>query len=136
LQFGLDLLDLIKKELGLVPSQTCLDVLLRLCALSGDLNNAKLVWREFAFAKCLYTSFSYLRWASNLHTIFSLYYNIFLLLMILLYGCSMYEVLLATGNHKSADIMANKLPSIFSGYVSYMKKRYSAKKDDVLVSDT
>jgi hypothetical protein len=135
LQFGLDLLDLIKKELGLVPSQVCLDVLLNLCALSRDLSNANLVWREYAFAKCSYSIFSYLRWASNLHTTFSLYYNIFLLLMILLYGCSMYEVLMAAGDHKSADIMANKLPSIFSGYVSYMKKRCSVKKDDVLVSD-
>lgn len=109
LQFGLDLLDLIKKELGLVPSQTCLDVLLKLCALSEDLNNANLVWREFASAKCLYTTFSYL---------------------------SMYKVLLAAGDHKSADIMANQIPSILSGYVSKLKERYSAKKDDELVSDT
>jgi len=84
----------------------------------------------------------------------------------------MYEVLLATGDHKSADIMLNdgirrnEVPSILSGYVSYLKKcyasgdqksaditlnkvpsslsgnvshrkkRYRAKKNDVLVSDT
>ncbi|XP_039690584.1 pentatricopeptide repeat-containing protein At4g04790, mitochondrial-like [Medicago truncatula] len=43
LQFGMDLLDLIKKELGLVPSKMCLDGLLTLCAISRDLNNAHLI---------------------------------------------------------------------------------------------
>jgi hypothetical protein len=70
LQFGLDLLDLIKKELGLVPSVICLDVLLHLCAESRDLNNANFIWREYKFAKLSYGELSYLRWASNLCTIF------------------------------------------------------------------
>jgi len=53
--------------------------------MSRDLNNANLVWREYVFAEHLPDEFSYMRWASNLYTIFSLSYNIFLLLMILLY---------------------------------------------------
>jgi len=133
LQFGLDLLDLIKKELGLVPSKMCLDVLLHLCAESRDLNNANFVWREYVSAKLSYGSLSYLRWASNLCTIFSLSYSIFLLLMILLYGCSMYQVLLASGDHKSADIIRNKVPSFLSGVASSLKKRYSAKMDEEVV---
>jgi len=107
-----------------------LDILLGLCAVSGDLNNANFVWREYVFAKHHYGSLSYLRWASNLCTIFSLCYSIFLLLMILLYGCSMYHVLLASGDHKSADIILNKVPSFLSGVASDLKKRYSAKMDE------
>lgn len=84
LRFGLDLLDLIKKELDLVPSKMCLDILLSLSAISRDLNNANLVWREYVFAKHHYDEFSYM---------------------------SMYQVLLNTGNYKSADIFYSKLAS-------------------------
>ncbi|RHN55087.1 hypothetical protein MtrunA17_Chr5g0413891 [Medicago truncatula] len=129
LQFGLDLLDLIKKE-RLSPSMMCLDILLHLCAESRDLNNANFVWREYVFAKIPHGPLSYLRWASNLCTIFSLSYSIFLLLMVLLYGCSMYHVLLASGDHKSADIILNNVPSFLSGVASHLKKRYSAKMDE------
>jgi len=66
------LLDLIKKELGLVPSRLCLDSLLGCCAKSGDLNNAHLVWREFIIARYHYDTISYWWWASNLYTIFPL----------------------------------------------------------------
>jgi hypothetical protein len=71
LRFGLDLLDLIKKELDLDPSKMCLDILLSLCAISRDLNNAKLVWREYVLAERPYDELSYMRWVSNLYTIFS-----------------------------------------------------------------
>ncbi|RHN44095.1 putative pentatricopeptide [Medicago truncatula] len=117
LQFGLDLLDLIKKELGLVPPSLCLHSLLCCCVKSRDLNNAHLVWREFAGdGRDGYESFSCYLWASNLYTIsplsyniFPLSYNIFLLIMILLYGCRMYCALSALGDHKSADIIFKKL---------------------------
>jgi hypothetical protein len=56
--------------------------------------------------------------------------------MILLYGCSMYQVLLDSGDYKSADIFLNEIPSVLSGFASDMKKHYFAKMDDVLVSDT
>jgi hypothetical protein len=71
LRFGLDLLDLIKKELDLDPSKMCLDILLSLCAISRDLNNAKLVWREYVLAEHPYDELSYMRWVSNLYAIFS-----------------------------------------------------------------
>jgi len=61
LQFGLDLLWAIKDELGLVPSRQCLDFLLRACAISGDLNNARLIWREYEVAGFPYNVLSYLR---------------------------------------------------------------------------
>ena len=48
----------------------------------------------------------------------------------------MYHVLLASGDHKSAEIMLNKVPSFLSDIASDLKKRYCAKMDDVLVSDT
>ncbi|XP_039690714.1 pentatricopeptide repeat-containing protein At4g21880, mitochondrial [Medicago truncatula] len=102
LQFGLDLLDLIKKE-RLSPSMMCLDILLHLCAESRDLNNANFVWREYVFAKIPHGPLSYL---------------------------SMYHVLLASGDHKSADIILNNVPSFLSGVASHLKKRYSAKMDE------
>lgn len=109
LRFGLDLLDLIKKELDLDPSKMCLDILLSLCAISRDVNNAKLVWREYVLAERPYDELSYM---------------------------SMYQVLLESGDYKSADIFLNEIPSVLSGFASDMKKHYFAKMDDVLVSDT
>lgn len=83
LQFGLDLLWAIKDELGLVPSRQCLDFLLRACAISGDLNNARLIWREYEVAGFPYNVLSYLR---------------------------MYQALLASGDHRSADFILKKIP--------------------------
>jgi hypothetical protein len=138
LQFGLDLLDLIKKEVGRVPSQ-CLNYLLSACAKSRDLNKANLVWKEYALAGYYYDEDCYRRWASNLYIIFSLSHNIFLLIMMLLYGCRMYHVLLASGEHKSADsILVNKIPSFYSGLCSDLKHCYRhryVKKNDVPVSE-
>jgi hypothetical protein len=70
LQFGLDLLDLIKKEVGLVPSIECLDSLLSVCAISRDLNNANLVWKEYALLGYQPYIDSYVRWACILYIIF------------------------------------------------------------------
>ncbi|XP_058730510.1 pentatricopeptide repeat-containing protein At4g21880, mitochondrial-like [Vicia villosa] len=83
LQFGLDLLWAIKDELGLVPSRQCLDFLLSACANSGDLNNARLIWREYEVAGFPYNVLSYVR---------------------------MYQALLASGDQRSADFILKKIP--------------------------
>jgi hypothetical protein len=83
------------------------------------LNNAHLVWREFAGDR--YNSFSNYLWASKLYTIFPLSYNIFLLILILIYGCRMYCVLSKLGDHKSADVIFKKLPR------ALFKKKVNAK---------
>ncbi|XP_020226184.1 pentatricopeptide repeat-containing protein At4g04790, mitochondrial isoform X2 [Cajanus cajan] len=61
LQIGLDLLWAIKDELGLMPSRQCLDFLLSACANAGDLNNARLIWREYEVSGFPYNVLSYLR---------------------------------------------------------------------------
>ncbi|RHN44819.1 putative pentatricopeptide [Medicago truncatula] len=111
LQFGLDLLDLIKKEVvGLVPSSECLNYLLSVCAKSRDLNKANLVWKEYALAGYPYGEDCYWR---------------------------MYHALLASGEHKSADsLLVNKIPSSYSGLSSDLKHSYRhsyVKKNDVPV---
>jgi len=51
------------------------------------LNKAILVWNEYALLGYQpYIGDSYARWACILYVIFSFFYNIFLLLMMLLYG--------------------------------------------------
>ncbi|MED6221395.1 hypothetical protein PIB30_054245 [Stylosanthes scabra] len=83
LQIGLDLLWAVKNELGLVPSRQCLDFLLSACANAGDLNNARLIWREYEVAGFPYNVLSYLR---------------------------MYQALLASGDYRSANFMLSKIP--------------------------
>ncbi|CAL0333812.1 unnamed protein product [Lupinus luteus] len=83
LQIGLDLLWAIKDELSLVPSRQCLDFLLTSCANAGDLNNARLIWREYEVAGYPYNVLSYLR---------------------------MYHALLASGEYRSANFMLKKIP--------------------------
>ncbi|WVZ03720.1 hypothetical protein V8G54_024526 [Vigna mungo] len=83
LQFGLDLLWAIKDELGLRPSRQCLDFLLSACANAGDLNNARLIWREYEIAGFPYNVLSYLR---------------------------MYQTLLAAGDGRSASFILKKIP--------------------------
>ncbi|PNY06985.1 PPR containing plant-like protein [Trifolium pratense] len=83
LQFGMDLLWAIKDELGLVPSRQCLDFLLSACAQSKDLNNTRLVWREYEVCGYPYNVLSYLR---------------------------MYQALLASGDHRSAEVILKKIP--------------------------
>ncbi|KAG4980450.1 hypothetical protein JHK85_034408 [Glycine max] len=58
LQIGLDLLWAIKDELGLMASRQCLDFLLSACANAGDLNNARLIWREYEVAGFPYNDVS------------------------------------------------------------------------------
>ncbi|XP_022634393.1 pentatricopeptide repeat-containing protein At4g04790, mitochondrial isoform X3 [Vigna radiata var. radiata] len=83
LQIGLDLLWAIKDELGLRPSRQCLDFLLSACANAGDLNNARLIWREYEIAGFPYNVLSYLR---------------------------MYQTLLAAGDGRSASFILKKIP--------------------------
>ncbi|KAK7345976.1 hypothetical protein VNO80_20489 [Phaseolus coccineus] len=83
LQIGLDLLWAIKNELDLMPSRQCLDFLLSACANARDLNNARLIWREYEIAGFPYNVLSYLR---------------------------MYQALLAAGDARSARLMLKKIP--------------------------
>ncbi|KAI4333810.1 hypothetical protein L6164_018571 [Bauhinia variegata] len=83
LQIGLDLLWVIKDELGLSPSRKCLDFLLSACANARDLHNARLVWKEYKAAGLPYNVLSCLR---------------------------MYRALLASGEPKSANAMLQRIP--------------------------
>ncbi|XP_059441393.1 pentatricopeptide repeat-containing protein At4g04790, mitochondrial-like isoform X2 [Corylus avellana] len=83
LQIGLDLLRVIKDEFCLPPSRKCLDFLLSACVNAKDLHRSRLVWKEYHTAGLPYNVLSFLR---------------------------MYQALLASGDHKSAKIMLNKIP--------------------------
>lgn len=83
LQIGLDLLQVIKDELCLSPSRKCLDFLLNACVNAKDLQSSLLIWKEYQAAGLPYNVLSFLR---------------------------MYQVLLASGEHKAAKILLNKIP--------------------------
>ncbi|KAM7504121.1 hypothetical protein LguiB_003025 [Lonicera macranthoides] len=83
LQFGLDLLRAIKEELGLVPSRKSLDFLLGACTSAKDLQSSFLIWKEYQTAGLPYNVLSFVR---------------------------MYQALLASGNHKSAHKILDKIP--------------------------
>ncbi|GAU46174.1 hypothetical protein TSUD_93610 [Trifolium subterraneum] len=103
LQFGMDLLWAIKDELGLVPSRQCLDFLLSACAQSKDLNNTRLVWREYEVCGYPYNVLSYVR---------------------------MYQALLASGDHRSAEVVVKKIPRDDAEICSLIlacQQTYSAK---------
>ncbi|WJX44729.1 hypothetical protein P8452_31675 [Trifolium repens] len=103
LQFGMDLLWAIKDELGLVPSRQCLDFLLSACAQSKDLNNSRLVWREYEVCGYPYNVLSYVR---------------------------MYQALLASGDHRSAEVILNKIArddAEICSLISACQKVYTVK---------
>ncbi|GAV60856.1 PPR domain-containing protein/PPR_2 domain-containing protein [Cephalotus follicularis] len=83
LQFGIDLLKVIKDELGLSPSRKCLDFLLSACIDTKDLRSSLLIWKEYQKAGLPYNVLSFLR---------------------------MYQALLASGDHKTANILLKKIP--------------------------
>ncbi|KAL6975313.1 hypothetical protein U1Q18_024109 [Sarracenia purpurea var. burkii] len=83
LQFGLDLLEALKEELGVRPSRKSLDFLLSACTTAKDLHNSRLIWKEYQTAGLPYNALSFLR---------------------------MYQALLASGDHKSAKKMLIKIP--------------------------
>ncbi|KAA8526940.1 hypothetical protein F0562_008831 [Nyssa sinensis] len=83
LQIGLDLLRAVKEELDLRPSRRSLDFLLSACVNAKDLHSSLFIWKEYQTAGLNYNVLSYLR---------------------------MYQALLASGDHKSAANMQNKIP--------------------------
>lgn len=84
MQFGLDLLQSIKEELGVRPSRKNLDFLLSACISAKDPKAAFVIWKEYEAAGLPYNGLAYLR---------------------------MYQVLLACGDHESARKMLKKIPS-------------------------
>ncbi|KAJ7948482.1 Pentatricopeptide repeat-containing protein [Quillaja saponaria] len=83
LQIGLDLLRVIKDELGLLPSRKCLDFLLNACASAKDLHNTRLIWIEYEAAGLPYNVLTFLR---------------------------MYQALLASGDYRSAKLILHRIP--------------------------
>ncbi|GLT65444.1 hypothetical protein SLA2020_378760 [Shorea laevis] len=82
-QFGVDLLQAIKSDIGISPSRKCLDFILNACVKAKDLQNSLLIWKEYEIAGLPYNIFNFLR---------------------------MYQALLACGDHKSAEAMRTKIP--------------------------
>ncbi|XP_020534563.1 pentatricopeptide repeat-containing protein At4g21880, mitochondrial isoform X2 [Jatropha curcas] len=82
LQIGLDLFQVIKNELCFSPSRKSLDFLLSACVKARDLQNCRMIWKEYPAAGYPYNVMSYLR---------------------------MYQALLASGDHKSAKKMLSKI---------------------------
>lgn len=83
LQIGLDLLQAIKKELGLCPSRKSLDFLLTACAKAKDLHSCFSIWQEYEKAGLPYNVLTFLR---------------------------MYQAVLALGDRKSAKKMLRQIP--------------------------
>ncbi|KAM3302517.1 hypothetical protein P3S67_017019 [Capsicum chacoense] len=84
LQFGLDLLQVIKKEIGLLPSRQCLDFLLSACVKAKDLEACHLIWEEYKISGLPYNNIlSYVR---------------------------MYRAMLALGDYEYAADILDKIP--------------------------
>ncbi|KAK4714848.1 hypothetical protein R3W88_020755 [Solanum pinnatisectum] len=83
LQLGLDLLQAIKNEIGLLPSRQSLDFLLSACVNAKDLQACYLIWKEYKIAGLPYNILSYVR---------------------------MYRALLALGDYESAAIILKNIP--------------------------
>ncbi|XP_019196928.1 PREDICTED: pentatricopeptide repeat-containing protein At4g04790, mitochondrial-like isoform X2 [Ipomoea nil] len=82
MHFGWNLLQSIKKDIGLRPSRKCLDFLLSACISAKDLPTCFKIWEEYIEAGLPHNSLSYLR---------------------------MYQALLALGSQKSAKNMLSKI---------------------------
>ncbi|KAK1407047.1 hypothetical protein QVD17_38657 [Tagetes erecta] len=81
-QFGLDLLQAIKEDIGIRPSRKSLDFLLSACVNAKDLERSYIVWSEYQTAGLPYNVLSYVR---------------------------MYQALLASGAHKAAKILLENI---------------------------
>ncbi|KAK9080651.1 hypothetical protein SSX86_000409 [Deinandra increscens subsp. villosa] len=81
-QFGLDLLQALKKDIGIRPSRKSLDFLLSACVNAKDLERSFLVWNEYRTAGLPYNVLSYVR---------------------------MYQALLASGAHKAANVILENI---------------------------
>ncbi|KAL8243415.1 hypothetical protein R6Q59_009673 [Mikania micrantha] len=82
-QFGLDLLQALKDDIGIRPSRKSLDFLLSACVNAKDLKRSFLVWNEYKTAGLPYNVLSYVR---------------------------MYQALLASGAHKAAKVILENIP--------------------------
>jgi len=69
LQFGMNFLKAIKKDLKLHPSRKCLDFLLSACVNAKDLHRSRLVWKEYETAGLPYNILSYLRYVWLQYTV-------------------------------------------------------------------
>ncbi|KAI7747407.1 hypothetical protein M8C21_002328, partial [Ambrosia artemisiifolia] len=81
-QFGLDLLQALKDDIGIRPSRKSLDFLLSACVNAKDQERSFLVWKEYQTAGLPYNVLSYVR---------------------------MYQALLASGAHKQAKIVLENI---------------------------
>ncbi|KAI3466212.1 hypothetical protein Pfo_022875 [Paulownia fortunei] len=82
MQFGLNLLQAIKEELGVCPSRKSLDFLLSACVNSKDSKTSFVIWKEYETAGLPYNVLSFVR---------------------------MYQALLASGDGKSAAKILDKI---------------------------
>nr|XP_043608051.1 pentatricopeptide repeat-containing protein At4g04790, mitochondrial-like isoform X2 [Erigeron canadensis] len=82
-QFGLDLLQAIKDDMGIQPSRKSHDFLLSACVSAKDLERSFIVWKEYQTA--------------------GLPYNV-------LTSVRMYQALVASGAHKAAKILLENIP--------------------------
>ncbi|XP_012841723.1 PREDICTED: pentatricopeptide repeat-containing protein At4g21880, mitochondrial-like [Erythranthe guttata] len=82
MQFGLDLLQAVKEEIGVRPSRKSLDFLLSACVYAKDAKTAIVIWEEYENAGLPYNVLSFVR---------------------------MYQALLAAGDRKSAAKILNKI---------------------------
>ncbi|KAJ9568091.1 hypothetical protein OSB04_004057 [Centaurea solstitialis] len=81
-QFGLDLLQAIKEDIGIQPSRRSLDFLLSACVNAKDLDRSFVVWKEYQTAGLPYNVLTFVR---------------------------MYQALLASGAHKAAKILLENI---------------------------
>ncbi|KVH99068.1 hypothetical protein Ccrd_022648 [Cynara cardunculus var. scolymus] len=81
-QFGLDLLQAIKEDIGIRPSRRSLDFLLSACVNARDLDRSFIVWKEYQTAGLPYNVLTFVR---------------------------MYQALLASGAHKAAKVLLKNI---------------------------
>ncbi|KAI3673777.1 hypothetical protein L6452_39907 [Arctium lappa] len=81
-QFGLDLLQAIKEDIGIRPSRRSIDFLLSACVNAKDLDRSFIVWKEYQTAGLPYNVLTFVR---------------------------MYQALLASGAHKAAKILLENI---------------------------
>lgn len=61
MQFGLDLLEAVKEEVGVRPSRKSLDFLLSACTNAKDTKSSFLIWKEYERAGLPYNVLSFVR---------------------------------------------------------------------------
>lgn len=61
MQFGLDLLEAIKEEIGVPPSRKSLDFLLSACTNAKDAKSSFIIWKEYERVGLPYNVLSFVR---------------------------------------------------------------------------